>query len=63
MEVSIYLFIDAETALFARKREMQPRHIDEHGESVAGGAFRRYDPDTAEFKRIWTHSAHRRRGS
>ena len=27
-----------------------------------GGAFRRYDADTAEFKRIWTHSAHRRRG-
>ncbi len=36
--------------------------IQENGESVAGGAFRRYDPDTAEFKRIWTHSAHRRRG-
>jgi GNAT superfamily N-acetyltransferase len=36
--------------------------LQEHGESVAGGAFRRYDPDTAEFKRIWTHSAHRRRG-
>ena len=36
--------------------------IQENGESVAGGAFRRYDADTAEFKRIWTHSAHRRRG-
>ncbi|MFE5970414.1 GNAT family N-acetyltransferase [Streptomyces sp. NPDC056463] len=34
----------------------------EHGEPVAGGAFRRYDPATAELKRIWTHSAHRRRG-
>ncbi|MEU4270714.1 GNAT family N-acetyltransferase [Streptomyces sp. NPDC026092] len=34
----------------------------EDGEPVAGGAFRRYDPDTAELKRIWTHSAHRRRG-
>lgn len=34
----------------------------EHGEPVAGGAFRRYDADTAELKRIWTHSAHRRRG-
>ena len=36
--------------------------IQENGESVAGGAFRRYDAETAEFKRIWTHSAHRRRG-
>ncbi|MFF1546092.1 GNAT family N-acetyltransferase [Streptomyces sp. NPDC058291] len=34
----------------------------EDGEPVAGGAFRRYDGDTAELKRIWTHSAHRRRG-
>ncbi|MEV5320210.1 GNAT family N-acetyltransferase [Streptomyces sp. NPDC052687] len=34
----------------------------EAGEPVAGGAFRRYDPETAELKRIWTHSAHRRRG-
>ncbi|MFF4653291.1 GNAT family N-acetyltransferase [Streptomyces sp. NPDC001380] len=33
------------------------------GRPVAGGAFRRHeDPGTAEFKRIWTHSAHRRRG-
>ncbi|MFD5032290.1 GNAT family N-acetyltransferase [Streptomyces sp. NPDC058405] len=31
-------------------------------EPVAGGAFRRYDTTTAELKRIWTHSAHRRRG-
>jgi GNAT superfamily N-acetyltransferase len=36
--------------------------LHENGESVAGGAFRRYDQDTAELKRIWTHSAHRRRG-
>jgi GNAT superfamily N-acetyltransferase len=36
--------------------------VQEKGESVAGGAFRRHGPDTAEFKRIWTHSAHRRRG-
>ena len=36
--------------------------VQESGESVAGGAFRRHRPDTAEFKRIWTHSAHRRRG-
>ena len=31
-------------------------------ESVTGGAFRRFDDDTAELKRIWTASAHRRRG-
>jgi len=36
--------------------------IQENGESVAGGAFRCYDAETAEFKRIWTHSGHRRRG-
>ncbi|MEU6622458.1 GNAT family N-acetyltransferase [Streptomyces litmocidini] len=34
----------------------------ERGRPVAGGAFRRYDDRTAELKRIWTHSAHRRRG-
>jgi GNAT superfamily N-acetyltransferase len=34
----------------------------ELGEPVAGGAYRRYDATTAELKRIWTHSAHRRRG-
>ncbi|SDF94687.1 Acetyltransferase (GNAT) family protein [Lentzea fradiae] len=34
----------------------------EHGEAVAGGAFMRYDSETAELKRIWTHSRHRRRG-
>ncbi|MEU1123465.1 GNAT family N-acetyltransferase [Streptomyces sp. NPDC005899] len=34
----------------------------ENGSPVAGGAFRRYDAATAELKRIWTHSAHRRRG-
>jgi polar amino acid transport system permease protein len=33
-----------------------------NGEAVAGGAFQRYDDTTAELKRIWTHSAHRRRG-
>ncbi|GAB2706779.1 GNAT family N-acetyltransferase [Kitasatospora kifunensis] len=32
------------------------------GEPVAGGAYRRYDESTAELKRMWTHSAHRRRG-
>ncbi|MFJ9850730.1 GNAT family N-acetyltransferase [Streptomyces sp. NPDC101150] len=34
----------------------------EDGEPVAGGAYRRHDATTAELKRIWTHSAHRRRG-
>lgn len=32
------------------------------GAPVAGGAFRRYDPSTAELKRVWTASTHRRRG-
>ena len=32
------------------------------GEPVAGGAFRRYDDTTAELKRIWTATGHRRRG-
>jgi polar amino acid transport system permease protein len=51
--------------------------LREEGHTVAGGALRRYDPEyvaagvvgadfpvrhTAEFKRIWTHSGHRRRG-
>ncbi|KOX38267.1 MULTISPECIES: GNAT family N-acetyltransferase [unclassified Streptomyces] len=34
----------------------------DQGLPVAGGAYRRYDEHTAELKRIWTHSAHRRRG-
>ncbi|WP_438488731.1 GNAT family N-acetyltransferase [Streptomyces sp. S186] len=34
----------------------------EDGVPVAGGAYRRHGPDTAELKRIWTHHAHRRRG-
>jgi len=34
----------------------------EDGVPVAGGAFRRFDEHTAELKRIWTDSAHRRRG-
>lgn len=29
---------------------------------AAGGGYRRYDADTAELKRVWTSSAHRRRG-
>ena len=32
------------------------------GQPVTGGAFRRFDADTAELKRIWTDSRHRRRG-
>ncbi|KOV79239.1 GNAT family N-acetyltransferase [Nocardia sp. NRRL S-836] len=34
----------------------------EAGEAVAGGAFKRFDDETAELKRIWTHERHRRRG-
>ncbi|MFE2725277.1 GNAT family N-acetyltransferase [Kitasatospora sp. NPDC059327] len=34
----------------------------EDGEPVAGGAYKPYDERTAEVKRMWTHSAHRRRG-
>lgn len=34
----------------------------EDGEPVAGGGYKRYDERTAELKRMWTHSAHRRRG-
>ncbi|MBV8446113.1 MAG: GNAT family N-acetyltransferase [Candidatus Dormibacteraeota bacterium] len=33
-----------------------------HGCPVTGGGFRRYDDVTAELKRIWTDSGHRRRG-
>jgi GNAT superfamily N-acetyltransferase len=36
--------------------------VRENGRTVAGGAFRRWDAETAELKRMWTHSAHRRRG-
>lgn len=32
------------------------------GQPVTGGAFRRFDDSTAELKRIWTDSQHRRRG-
>jgi GNAT superfamily N-acetyltransferase len=32
------------------------------GQPVTGGAFRRFDADTAELKRIWTNSRHRRQG-
>ena len=34
----------------------------EAGEAIAGGAFKRFDDETAELKRIWTHDRHRRRG-
>lgn len=36
--------------------------LQHQGDIVAGGAFKRYDEQTAEFKRIWTHSQHRRQG-
>lgn len=32
------------------------------GRPVTGGAFQRFDDDTAELKRIWTDSGHRQRG-
>lgn len=32
------------------------------GEPVTGGAFTRFDDETAELKRIWTSGAHRKRG-
>ena len=32
------------------------------GETIAGGAFKRVDARTAEIKRVWTSSAHRRQG-
>jgi GNAT superfamily N-acetyltransferase len=34
----------------------------ENGQAVAGGAFMRSENDSVEVKRVWTHSAHRRRG-
>jgi GNAT superfamily N-acetyltransferase len=33
-----------------------------NGVAIAGGAFMRYDAETAEFKRIWTRSDQRRQG-
>jgi GNAT superfamily N-acetyltransferase len=32
------------------------------GRPVTGGAFRRFDDETAELKRVWTDSRYRRRG-
>jgi polar amino acid transport system permease protein len=47
--------------------ELTPPHgrlmvLLRNGTAVAGGAFRRYDEQTAELKRIWTHSSYRRQG-
>jgi GNAT superfamily N-acetyltransferase len=36
--------------------------IQRDGETVGGGAFKRYDSTTAELKRIWTHASQRRQG-
>jgi GNAT superfamily N-acetyltransferase len=36
--------------------------LTENGDTVAGGALRRFDDRTAEVKRVWTSSRHRRRG-
>jgi SsuE family FMN reductase len=36
--------------------------LQEGADIIAGGALRRYDPDTAEVKRVWTSLRHRRRG-
>lgn len=36
--------------------------LTDNGVTVAGGALRRYDPLTAEVKRVWTSHRHRRRG-
>ncbi|GLX10971.1 GNAT family N-acetyltransferase [Microbispora sp. NBRC 16548] len=44
------------------RRGTAPTTVSPAGETVAGGAFRRYDAVTAELKRIWAHPSHRRRG-
>lgn len=36
--------------------------IERAGETIAGGAFMRYDESTAELKRVWTRSDLRRQG-
>ena len=36
--------------------------LKENGVTIAGGAIRRYDQETAEVKRVWTSHRHRRRG-
>lgn len=47
---------------FAPPNGAFPLLLKPDGQAVAGGAFRRYDRITAEIKRVWTHSAYRRRG-
>ncbi|MFI7001852.1 GNAT family N-acetyltransferase [Nocardia sp. NPDC050175] len=47
--------------------EFAPPHgallvVTRDSEPVAGGAFQRYDAETAELKRIWTSREHRRQG-
>ncbi|MBB3258191.1 GNAT superfamily N-acetyltransferase [Paraburkholderia bannensis] len=36
--------------------------VERDGETVGGGAFKRYDAQTAELKRIWTREDQRRQG-
>jgi GNAT superfamily N-acetyltransferase len=36
--------------------------LTEQGETVAGGAFRRYDSNTVQLDWLWTRPDHRRRG-
>ena len=36
--------------------------LEQEGEIVAGGGFMYLDDETAEIKRVWTSSAHRRQG-
>jgi GNAT superfamily N-acetyltransferase len=36
--------------------------VDDAGETVAGGGFRRIEDGVCEVKRVWTAPAHRRRG-
>lgn len=60
--------IRAGRSLAGPAEDFEPEHggllllLLRDGEPVAGGAYRRYDEQTAELKRIWTHSAHRRGG-
>jgi polar amino acid transport system permease protein len=65
------------TGLFTAEHGGALLLLVEHGRTVAGGALRSFDPalavrgvldpdfpdrPTTEFKRIWTHAEHRRRG-
>lgn len=36
--------------------------LERAGDIIAGGAFKRFDGETAELKRIWTHESLRRQG-